>query len=292
MTLTRRDFLKSTGTTAIGLSLPVLTGEAAPQRPAASGTAPRLQLLRNATCRIRYGGKTILLDPWLSDVGAMPPVNNAPNPRPNPLVALPMPAAQVVAGIDATLLTHTHFDHWDPVAREILPKAGPVLVQPADKDRVAQAGFTDVRVIDSTLAWDGITITRTGAQHGRGAVGQRMGAVSGYVFKNPGSPTLYIAGDTVWCPEVADAISQHSPDVIVVNAGEAQFLEGGPIIMGLQDVVSVCEAAPRATVIAVHFEAVNHCMLSRDGLRAGLAGRPSMAAKVRIPRDGEELSLA
>lgn len=232
---------------------------------------------------------SILLDPFLSPAGALPAFNNTPNPRPNPLVPLPIPAAQVVNGIDATLLTHLHVDHRDPVARELLPKQATLFAQPADMTRLGDAGFTP-RAVDQATSWESITITRTGARHGTGDVGQRMGTVSGYVLKHPGSPTVYIAGDTIWCPEVADAIRQHAPQVIVLNAGEARFLEGGPIIMGLDDVVNVCKAAPQATVVAVHMEAVNHCLLTRDGLRAGL-GRSGVMTKVLIPADGEELRL-
>ena len=165
-----------------------------------------------------------------------------------------------------------------------------LFAQPADMTRLSEAGFTGVRPIEATMSWEGITIARTGARHGTGDMGQRMGTVSGYVLKQPGSPTVYIAGDTIWCPEVADAIREHAPAIIVVNAGEARFLEGAPIIMGLDDVVNVCKAAPQARVIAVHMEAVNHCVLTRDGLRAGL-DRSGLASKVLIPRDGEELGL-
>jgi L-ascorbate metabolism protein UlaG (beta-lactamase superfamily) len=287
MALTRRRFLQSTATTAVAFGLPAAWAQ---DRAAGPGGAA-IQLIRNATCVIHYGAATLLLDPWLSDAGAMPPVSNSPNPRPNPLVPLPVPATQLVTGIDATLLTHTHFDHWDPVARERLPKGGTLFVQPADRARVETAGFTNVRPIESSLSWEGISIARTAAQHGRGEMAQRMGAVSGYVLSRPGLPTIYIAADTVWYPAVADAIRTHQPDVIVVNAGEAQFLEGGPIIMGVDDVVSVCQAAPQATVIAVHMEAVNHCVLSRDGLRLGL-DRAQVTSRVLIPKDGESVRLS
>jgi L-ascorbate metabolism protein UlaG (beta-lactamase superfamily) len=283
MALDRRSFLHSAAGAALGLALP---GGWVQRESTSSGF--RLRLIRNATCVIRYGGRTILLDPFLSDAGALPAFNNTPNPRPNPLVPLPVPAAEILNGIDATLLTHLHVDHWDTVARELLPKGATLFAQPVDISRLSQAGFTGCRAIDATMPWDGITIARTGARHGGGDVGQRMGAVSGYVLKHPGSPTVYIAGDTIWCPEVADAIRDHAPDIIVVNAGEAQFLDGGPIIMGVDDVVKVCQAAPRATVIAVHMEAVNHCVLTRDGLRAGL-NRSGIASTVLIPRDGQEL---
>lgn len=288
MPLTRRSFLKAAAGSAATIAL--APDAIASQAASVSPNGARLHLLRNATSLIRYGGRTILLDPFLSPAGALPAFNNTPNPRPNPLVELPMPAAQVVASADATLLTHLHVDHWDPVARELLPKARTILVQPADRERVAQAGFTAVQVVESRVSWEGITIARTGGQHGRGDVGQRMGTVCGYVLKRAGLPTVYIAGDTIWCPEVAEAIRTHTPDVIVLNAGEAQFLEGGPIIMGLSDVLQVVQAAPRATIVAVHLEAVNHCMLSREGLRTGLQ-QAAVRSTVLIPRDGEEVRL-
>lgn len=290
--LTRRDFLKTTAVSAVTVGWSGAVHSTLAAQSAATNAAPRAryQLIRNATAILRYGGRTILVDPFLSAAGAVPAFNNTPNPRPNPLVGLPWPAERVVAGVDATLLTHPHVDHWDQVARDLLPKAGTILVQPSDRERVSQAGFTAVHVVDSRLTWEGISISRTGGQHGRGATGQRMGTVSGFVLASTGLPTVYIAGDTIWCPEVADAIRTHAPDVIIVNAGEAQFLEGGPIIMGVDDVVQVSQAAPRATIVAVHLEALNHCLLSRDALRDGLR-KAAVRSNVLIPRDGEEIGI-
>ena len=286
MASTRRSFLQSTASAAMGLAIPAGFG----QQNTATPAGVRIQLIRNATSLIRYGGKTLLIDPFLSDPGVLPAFNNTPNQRPNPLVPLPVPAAQVVTGVDATFVTHTHVDHWDPVARDLLAKGGPLFVQPPDAARLAQAGFTQVRTVDQTASWEGTDITRTGGQHGTGDVGRRMGAVSGFVLKRQGSPTIYIAGDTIWCPEVADAIRTHHPAIVVVNAGAAQFLEGGPITMNVDDVIKVCEASGQATIVAVHMEAVNHCLLTRDRLRAGLKSA-GVKSTVLIPRDGEDLRL-
>ena len=287
MRFTRRSLLQSTAAAAMGLAVPAGFGrqDAAPQGDV------RVQLIRNATCRIRYGGKTLLIDPFLSDPGVLPAFNNTPNPRPNPLVPLPIPAAQVVTGVDATFVTHTHVDHWDPAARDLLARGAPLFVQPPDAARLAQAGFTQVRTVDQAVSWEGTTITRTGGQHGIGDVGRRMGAVSGFVFERQGSPTVYIAGDTIWCPEVADAIRRHRPAIVIVNAGAAQFLEGGPITMSVDDVVKVCEAAGQAAIVAVHMEAVNHCLLTREGLKAGL-NSAGVKATVLIPLDGEERQIS
>ena len=99
-------------------------------------------------------------------------------------------------------------------------------------------------------------------------------------------PTLYIAGDSVWCPEVEEAIRTYKPDVILVNAGAAQFLEGGPITMDVDDVVTVIKAAPAARIVAVHMEAINHCVLTRDALRSGLS-TAGVKATILIPHDGD-----
>ena len=53
----------------------------------------------------------------------------------------------------------------------------------------------------------------------------------------------------------------------------------------------VCHALPGALVIAVHMEAVNHCLLTRDDLREKLQ-KEGLAERVRIPADGETLEVS
>lgn len=287
MKLNRRSFLKSGAGAGIGLAVS-LSDRA---RAAAPADGARIQLLRHATCIIRYGGRVLMVDPMLGDPGVMPPIDNSPQPRRNPLVPLPIGADKAVAGIDALLVTHTHPDHWDAAATELVPRDATLFIQPPDAETFRKRGFTDARAVDDSVSWQGITISRTGARHGRGEVGRRMAPVSGYVLSRAGEPTIYIAGDTVWCPEVAEAIQTHKADIIVVNAGAAQFLEGGPITMDAADVLEVCAAAPEAEVIAVHIEAINHCILTRSGLRDAL-DKSRAKPRVRIPRDGEELQFS
>jgi L-ascorbate metabolism protein UlaG (beta-lactamase superfamily) len=89
---------------------------------------------------------------------------------------------------------------------------------------------------------------------------------------------------------VAQALSTHQPDVTIVNAGAAQFLTGDPITMTAEDVVQVCRALPKTQVIAVHMEAVNHCLLTRRQLRERLE-QEGISAQVAIPADGELIAL-
>jgi len=205
-------------------------------------------------------------------------------------VPLHLALEDILSGITLVLVTHTHRDHWDDAAVKEVPKDVPLFCQPPDEQKIKDAGFARAAVIAETARAGDVEIFRTGGQHGTGEVGQRMGAVSGFVLKTRGLPTLYIAGDTVWCPEVQQAITEHKPDVIVVNSGAAQFNTGGPITMAASDVAEVIRAAPLATVIAVHMEAWNHCLLTRNRLRDALQ-REGVAKRVSIPDDSEVVNV-
>jgi ribonuclease BN (tRNA processing enzyme) len=106
--------------------------------------------------------------------------------------------------------------------------------------------------------------------------------VSGFVLRASGEPVLYVAGDTIWCPEVETAIAEHRPDVVVVNASGARFLESDPIVMTADDVAEVAARVP--TVVAVHLEAINHCLETRADVRARVPA-------ALVPEDGETLEL-
>jgi L-ascorbate metabolism protein UlaG (beta-lactamase superfamily) len=255
----------------------------------------QIQLLRHATLVVRAGTATFIVDPMLSPVGAMAPVSNAADDRPIPLVPLPLDREALkalLASVDAVLLTHTHRDHWDEESQALLSRDLPVFCQPADVLRVRHAGFGRTLAVADSLVWHGVRITRTGGRHGTADVGRQMGSVSGYLLDAPGEPRLYLAGDTIWCDKVQSALARWRPRVIVVNAGAAQFITGGPITMNAEDVVRTTEAAPAdAAVVAVHFEAVNHCRLTRAALMRHLEAA-GMSGRVMVPLDGETLSFA
>jgi L-ascorbate metabolism protein UlaG (beta-lactamase superfamily) len=251
----------------------------------------RLTLIRHATLLVEMAGRRLMVDPMLDSAGARGPVRGTPNERPNPLVDLPMSAADAAAGVEAVLLSHTHVDHLDAAGVTWVPPGVPWYCQPEDVADIAPAGLDDLRPVPmgGAVEWEGIRIARTGGRHGReDAMVQGLGPVSGFVLSAPGEPTLYVAGDTVWCDEVAAAIAAHSPDWIVVNAGGARFLQGGTITMEASDVIATAEAARRARLVAVHMEAINHCLESRAELteRVGAAG---LSDRVLIPGDGEAL---
>ena len=253
----------------------------------------QIQLIRSATLVVSFAGHALLIDPMLGAAGSMNPVENTPNSRRNPLVELPFDAQTLeglLARIDAVVVTHTHRDHWDPAAIELLPKRIPILCQPEDAARIRTDGFAEVLPIAARLVWRDIEFIRTGGRHGTGDVGRQMAPVSGFALRAAGEGTLYIAGDTIFCPEVEEALLENRPDVTVVNAGAARFLSGDPIVMTAEDVVRVCLVLPTTRVIAVHLEALNHCPLTRDELREKLR-EEGLLQQVEIPEDGAVIDV-
>ncbi len=251
----------------------------------------RYTLIRNAAALLEIGGSRFLIDPALDAAGARPPIANTPNQVRNPLVELPAGWAPLVGSADALVVTHLHQDHWDATSAATLDKDLPLLGQPEDVDRLREQGFNDLRPVDREATFGDVAITRTPGQHGTGAIGRAMAPVSGFVFAAPGEPAVYLAGDTIWCDDVSVAIERHRPDVIVVNASGARFLEGDPIVMTAEDVARVHAAAPDALIVVVHLGAINHCLETRGHYRERLPELGVDMAHIRIPADGEPVEI-
>lgn len=249
-----------------------------------------IQLIRHATLRVHFDELTLLVDPMLGDKGSMPAIANSANAEPNPLVPLPMPVTEVLRGVDAVLVTHTHRDHWDEAATELIPRGMRILCQPADLAFFRDKGFEDVRPVHSAVAYGLVTIARTDGEHGTGEIGKKMAPVSGYVLRSRGGESLYIAGDTILCHAVRKVLKDFAPQVAVVNCGGARFLEGGPITMTAEEVGEVARLAPQTQMVAVHMEAINHCGVQRAELERHLH-TIELTKAVLIPGNGQLLEL-
>ena len=112
--------------------------------------------------------------------------------------------------------------------------------------------------------------------------------VIGAVFSHPSTKPLYLAADTIWYGKVSEAIARHRPEVIVVNCGNAQAVGLGKLIMDAADVLEVHKAAPSATIVGTHMEAVNRCILTRSALRT-FAEQEGFSEKLLLPADGETI---
>lgn len=250
-------------------------------------TNTSVRLIRHATILLDMDDTTFLIDPMFASQGEEPTVSANPavpfflsteNQRRNPLVPMP----DVDLSFDAVVVTHSHDDHFDETAKNELATDVPLFCQPDDAEEFARDGFSDVRPVKDQISFQGVTIHRRPGRHGQGfLLAWGMGPVSGFVFED--EDTVYVASDTVWYDPVEETLDRFDPDMVVLNGGEAQFNQGKPITMGVEDISAVREAT-EGMVVVVHMEAINHCLLSRDELR-------SKTESVHVPGDGELINL-
>jgi L-ascorbate metabolism protein UlaG (beta-lactamase superfamily) len=187
------------------------------------------------------------------------------------------------------LVSHLHPDHFDALAQEQLPKNIQIYCQPGDEKQINEAGFSNVAVVNRSVNWHGIRITRTPGQHGNESWSPQMGPVSGFIFRADDEPTIYWTGDTIWCETVKQVILETKPDIVITHSSGASFEAGAPIIMDGQQTIEVCRTAPQATVIAIHMETFDFDTVSRQGLRAMAESQGIETSQLLIPTDGETL---
>src|SRR3546814_3008450 len=72
----------------------------------------------------------------------------------------------ILAVVDAVIVTHTHLDHWDDGAQAALPKDIPLFAQKhADAMLLRSQGVTHVRNLSDQGKFGSVTLTKTRGQH-------------------------------------------------------------------------------------------------------------------------------
>ena len=259
----------------------------------------KFEQIRNATIRIEYAGKNFLVDPWLAAKDTLGSFNDikafqVPDPTKAiikmPMCDLPKSVEEILAGIDTYLLTHLHPDHFDidlatGTSGRFLDKSVPIFVQNEEEAAFMKgSGFQHIGVLaEHSLSIGQVKITKTPALHG---TEKPCGPSCGLILQSSGEKTLYIAGDTIWYPEVKKTLEPYQPDIIILNTCAAELLEFGRLIMDDNDIYEIYETCPQATIIASHMDTVSHATLTRETLRQKLTEK-GIAENILIPDDGE-----
>ncbi|MBP1859879.1 MBL fold metallo-hydrolase [Rhizobium herbae] len=247
----------------------------------------KLQLFRNATLKLDYAGRIVLIDPYFAPKHSLESFTGRSL---NPMVELPVDIEDILDGVELVIVSHLHDDHFDSVAMERVPKHLPLFCQPGDEATIREAGFADVTPLAGRATWEGLTLTRREGSHGLGAVVELMGSVMGFSLEAAGEPSLYWAGDTVLYPPVAEVIRETKPDIIVTHSCGARW-DGDLIVMDAEQTIAVCEASQNTIVIATHMEALDHATVSRLDLRKAAQARGIAPSRLLIPHDGETVVL-
>ncbi len=255
----------------------------------------KIQHIRNACMIIHYKEHRILIDPCLNPKGSLPPYTLfRKRPQLNPIVDLPPDTESMLDQITSGLITHCrygHFDHLDKSGVRLLAqKQVPVYCNYLDEPFLKRRHIKAIPLKNSekhTFLTGNITAFPTA--HGHGLAGLLMRPGAGYFIELPGNKTIYISGDTVMTQTVSQVLNNLRPDISILNAGTAILDFGKPILMPINEQLDFIRNAP-GMVIAVHLDAFNHCLTTRDILRDAVA-KEKLSDKVLIPEDGELLEL-
>jgi L-ascorbate metabolism protein UlaG (beta-lactamase superfamily) len=255
----------------------------------------RIDHLRSATFVLEAGGRRILIDPMLGPKGSLAPFAAfRHNARRNPTVELPGNSEQILADLDAALISHCRFGHQDH-----FDKAGNALLR--ERDLPVYCHSKDVRFLQRKgVRTEPMTphqprhffegqITAFDAVHGRGVIGKLMGPGVGYLIEFPDEPRIYLSGDTVLTDEVRSVLTERKPEIALVHAGSASMDVGRPILMPMDELLEFMRLAP-GRVVANHMEALNHCPTTRARLR-NEAQNAGLGETLVIPEDGETIDL-
>ena len=239
----------------------------------------KIHQIRNATIIVTFNDKRFLIDPWLMPKDFIPGFEGAMNSEfRQPRVDLPISIDKIV-DVDAVILTHFHPDHFDEFAVNALDKNIPFFVQnETDLNIIKNFGFNDVRIVsENGTDFEGVKLFKTQCQHGRREVVKPMCEQigmpydsMGIAFKSNKEKTLYVAGDTIWCEEVKQAIDKFNPEIIIINACGATVLvgEGERLIMDIEDTKAISKYAKNSTIIASHMDTVSHLTVTREDIKA------------------------
>lgn len=112
------------------------------------GAFMKIQLIRNATMKITYAGRTLLTDPMLAPKGDFKAFAGIAR---NPTIELPFQIEAIVAGVESVVVSHDHPDHFDKAACAALPKTIPAFCQPANEGKMTGEGFQSVIPIERSF---------------------------------------------------------------------------------------------------------------------------------------------
>lgn len=245
--------------------------------------------------RIASAGTRVLIDPFLSD-------------RPERHYPPPASAADF-ADITLVLCTHEHLDHLDlPFLREFgaVNRIAPIVVPAPVVGIAADGGLDPARLVGATpgqvLREAGVTVHPLPALHGIGGAEPVV-----YEFAPNGGPArflgyvvdiggirFYHSGDCLVYPELAAALTELAPDVLMLPInGRDHMRESGGIVGNMNETEAawLCAQVSPAYVIPMHYDAIKG-NTGDPGHFAVLVHQHDAGAAVVVPSRARAIALA
>jgi L-ascorbate metabolism protein UlaG (beta-lactamase superfamily) len=152
--------------------------------------------------------------------------------------------------LDAVVVTHAHYDHYDLGAFRADPeRAVPMVVKRGLGEKARKAGFTDVREVD---AWESTTVgsvqvTATPGKHGVPEVTFVL-AVSRRI--------IFFGGDTLLIPELRE-VGRRFPSIdlalLPVNGLVLRLMFNRQVVMNAKEAAELCAILRPRWAVPIHY---------------------------------------
>ncbi|HET8935184.1 MAG TPA: MBL fold metallo-hydrolase [Polyangiales bacterium] len=272
------------------------------QQPAAHGS---IQWLGGPTALLEFGQLRAITDPMLGARGpnafVLPkhPSTGEPNAEIARYVALPKYSLD---GLNAILISHTHNDHVDARAKELLPKNIPLVVAAAGAESMHAAGFSDVRGLDwgeTTTISAGSTTLRVlavAAHHAHEPdLDREVGKGNGYILEwhdGDHSYRAYWTGDAVLSDETQHFAEHYGQvDLLLPHmGGVGGDGQRGLRTMNAQEALELTRRVNPKRVMPIHHTTFAHYREPIEALEQ-LAQEQGEASRFRFLELGERAAL-
>jgi L-ascorbate metabolism protein UlaG (beta-lactamase superfamily) len=214
----------------------------------------------NATVLLRIGDFTLLTDPAFGPAGSRVSLGYGMWTR-----RLRDPVLTVLDGADpdAVLLSHLHSDHFDRAARQTLDTGLPILTT-RQAERRLRRRFPAVRGLETweshelTRGAQRLRITAVPGRHGPGIADALlpdvMGSVVQFAVDGRDRLTLYITGDTLFRPGLAEVPRRFGQiDAMLIHLGGTRVL-GLLVTMDDRQGVEMTRLIGAGRTIPIHYD--------------------------------------
>jgi L-ascorbate metabolism protein UlaG (beta-lactamase superfamily) len=230
-------------------------------RPLAEPNTAALHWLGQAGFALRWNGRLILIDPYLSDSLAK---KYAGKEFPHRRMIPPPVRPEEMRGVEAVLCTHRHGDHMDPGTLPAIAAASPecrVIVPRAELEHALSLGIRKDRLLGMAAGQSlrlpgGADVEALASAHETLAVNEKGDHLHlGYVLTF-GGMRLYHSGDCVPYEGLEQALRKKAIDLALLPInGRSPYLSARGVVgnFTLEEAAGLCRGAGIPVLLCHHF---------------------------------------
>lgn len=267
--------------------------------PLVSGQEWEVTMVNHSTMLIRAGGLNILTDPIWSDYAS--PIQGVGPCRTRP----PGIAWDALPPINACLLSHDHYDHFDAATlKRLYERDNPLFIVPLGLRSLLKFHTEGDPRIEEKDWWESVAVSRkmevtlTPARHWSRRYRTRETANRslwcGFMIKAMGGPSIYYAGDTArtrWFKEIYRRLGAPELALLPIGAYKPEWIRNNHTSPA--DAVQAFLDLHASRAIACHFGtwqlAHEGYQETLDGLSAALAAAGIEPARFIAPENGQTI---